>query len=111
MIALFARCLTRAIKKAMRPAAASQFCATWDALTAHGHSMWASRVETTATRGVNEARNLATSREIANTLVAISTEAARIGRGRDQQLRIGMHGPLDHLFTWSSFNHLTCVHD
>src|SRR5437868_5980171 len=97
----------------MGPAAISKFCAAWEMLSANGHSVWAARVEATASRRVNEAGNLATSRESANSasgLVAIKTDAARVGRGRDQQLRIRMHRPLDHLITRSSFNHLTGVH-
>src|SRR2546421_3463968 len=108
---LVSYCFTIAVEKAVRPATIPKLCAPGEALAAHGHRMWTARVEATATRRVNEARNLATSRKIGKVLIAVWTDTTRIGCGRDQQLRIGMLRPLDYLVTWPPFNHLTSVHN
>ncbi len=50
--ALFGYRFTITIEKAVRPATISKLCAPGDALTAHGHRMWTTRVEATATRSV-----------------------------------------------------------
>ena len=94
----------------MRPATAAKFCTSGETLFTDGHSVWATRVEAAATWRVNKAGYLATGREVDNAFVAISSETTRVRCGGEQQLRIGMLGLLDHLVTWTSFNHLTSVH-
>src|ERR1700737_11420 len=94
----------------MRPATIAKFCAPGESLLSHGHGMRATGVEATATRWANKAGNFTTSRDVSKPLVVVSSEAGRVWRCRDQQLRIGMPGLLDHLVTWSSFHHLPGVH-
>ena len=75
-------------------------------------------MEAAAGGRINQAGNLGASTadftahgEIGNAFVALRIDTVRVGCSGDQQLRIGMHGPLDHLVAWPSFHHLTGVHD
>src|ERR1700738_1537759 len=98
------------VEEAICPATIAKFCATGETLTTDGHRLRAARVEATSARGTNEAGNLTTHGQFCHALAVTRLDAVWVGRGSDQQLRVGMHGTLDHLLTWTTFHHLTSIH-
>src|SRR6266852_2840672 len=77
------RCFTIAKEKTIRPATATKFCTCRKSLTAYRQSVRTTWVEAATTRRMNKARNLTSSSEISNTLVAFGTEEIWIGSGGD----------------------------
>src|SRR5690349_19433609 len=75
------------------------------ALAADRHRVWAARVEATATGRSDQARDVATR------LKRRLLRAIRVWSGGDEQLRVGMPWPLDHLVAGAAFDRLSRIHD
>src|SRR5579884_784754 len=93
-----------AIEETMGPVALTQFGAPRKALAADGHGMGAARVEATARGRTDQRGDLPARRQ------RLGSRSLRHALGirsrREQELGVGMFGPLDHLLAGTALHHL-----